>query len=401
MITSDGIVSSPSIDFIADVSTVLGAANGDCVYLCSNEHGQINPASRRKPIRHPDHRELSDSDFRGSTEDKANGIYFGVRLTTVGNRSFTDLHSAAVEYFPPRPGVDWCRITDFNGYHHLAKFNPEGSMDPFTYDSAVSMPVSIYFSESNKTGVSIDEIIPDTDATRLRDYYPCVLLSEGSGAYASAWARALSTAEDSYSPARLHNGSAYISRWYIPLKNLDSNPRGDSGSAKTIAELLATRLFTVTLFFVRGITAAAFGSDLSKWTDVGGDRLTLAQGIVCPRAAGMKLEIRPAAGPSGVEVIGVSLIGKATLVALAWVNPTPGRTYRVELSVISYRDGSTPVNASADITAPPDWESRMPSMSVPQQVADFLPGTYGFSWTTTRTDTAQRTASGSGAVTVR
>lgn len=402
MSNSNGKITKP-VDVRGDVAMVLSngiisVAASDVAALCS--HANINPASKRKPIRYPSYEDLLPADFKGTSEDNNNGIYYGVRLGTKGNVNFKDLHSETLTYYRPRPGTDWCRITDFDGYDHKAKFNPEGRMGAYTYDSAISMPVNIDYYDTNTTGISIEDLLPDSDATRLKDYYPCVLLSEGSGTIASVWARALSTKEDSYATSKLHNGSAYISQWYIPLKNTDNNGKGSSGSAKTIAELLATKYFTVTIFFVRGITAAAFGSDLSKWTDLGGTAGALQKGLVCPNAAGMKLEIKAIAGAAGVEVVSVSVFKKKTFVGLAWVNPTVGRTYRVTLRVTRQSDGTVCVNTYKDFTVASNWADTMPSMTVPDQVSDFAAGSYTFSWTTVRTDTSQQTASGSGSFTV-
>ena len=111
---SNGRISAP-VSLHGDVYPVLGVSKTgtyyDTGYICSNAHGKINPFAKYKPTRY-------DNPNGGTNWWKASdGRYgFSVAEDTWG----TTVEPDAWTYLPPRPGTDWCRLADFNGYDHYA-----------------------------------------------------------------------------------------------------------------------------------------------------------------------------------------------------------------------------------------------------------------------------------------
>ena len=110
-----GLITAP-IDVLGDVSPVLGVNSGDVGYLCSNEHGRINKWAKYKPVRFNKVGELAESEFKSSNNN------FGLVIPAASKTDdWRDLYkNSSWGYEAPRPGTDWCRITDFNGYKHDA-----------------------------------------------------------------------------------------------------------------------------------------------------------------------------------------------------------------------------------------------------------------------------------------
>lgn len=93
---------------LQEVYSVLGVNKSgtfyDVGYICGNGHGRINKWSRHKPIRVNTPTEI--------TEAQKHSASFGLSAT------FSASANAVWNYLPPRPGTDWCRLTDFVGYDH-------------------------------------------------------------------------------------------------------------------------------------------------------------------------------------------------------------------------------------------------------------------------------------------
>lgn len=103
---SNGKITAP-VSLHADVYPVLGltktGAYYDTGWVCGNSHGRINIWARNKPVRVNTPSEITDS--------QRHSVSFGLQRTPNGS-------SYTWSYLPPRPGTDWCRLTDFNGYDH-------------------------------------------------------------------------------------------------------------------------------------------------------------------------------------------------------------------------------------------------------------------------------------------
>lgn len=120
----------------------IGAVNGySLTYLCSNQHGKINPWSRYRPVclgrpLNPDSIDgnVPDKFWReGHVIDSSRPWFWGTRsrpaftIPVVSQLSdFLDaegnvLESAKWKPNFPGPGIDYCRLSDFLGYTHDAK----------------------------------------------------------------------------------------------------------------------------------------------------------------------------------------------------------------------------------------------------------------------------------------
>ena len=138
MANNNGIITEPGIGLEPDIYGTLGVGryNGlfDTGYICCNQHGKTNPCAKFKPTRAGTGPDTPADWWRG-----ADGMCgFNIpRYDTLGNLDMGFIHdlisgAAAWTYLAPRPGVDFCRFTDFNGYNHYAG-ELFGSIEAGTY----------------------------------------------------------------------------------------------------------------------------------------------------------------------------------------------------------------------------------------------------------------------------
>ena len=117
--------------------------NYDLGYLCGNSHGKINKWAWHKPIRYNTQGEITDTQRRQETQVsdlgdrvatvQVNGLEFA-KATSLGygngtgtfvcSKGFLAKLTAGTlpkpNYLAPRPGTDWSRLTDFEGYIHAS-----------------------------------------------------------------------------------------------------------------------------------------------------------------------------------------------------------------------------------------------------------------------------------------
>ena len=97
--------------------TVMGVSKTgtyyDLAYICGNSHGRINKWSRHKPVRVNQPGIITDAQFKSAN--------FGLTIPAKSTDFKTAINNATYSYNPPRPGTDWCRLADFEGYDHAAK----------------------------------------------------------------------------------------------------------------------------------------------------------------------------------------------------------------------------------------------------------------------------------------
>lgn len=109
---------------LREVYTLMGVTptNGihDLGYICGNRHLRTNPWALYKPERVNTPAEIT------LAQRKANNCgltpYLVSTLSGLADayqQHDTDMHGWI--YNAPRPGTDWCRLTDFVGYNHAAK----------------------------------------------------------------------------------------------------------------------------------------------------------------------------------------------------------------------------------------------------------------------------------------
>ena len=142
-IQSNGTVIAPI--GIQELYNHMGLApyngNYDLGYLCGNAHGKTNKWAWNKPIRYNTQGEITDTQRRQETQvsdlgDRVttvqiNGLEFA-KATSLGYIGGTTVFTCTrgflfklakgqlpkPNYLAPRPGTDWSRLTDFEGYIH-------------------------------------------------------------------------------------------------------------------------------------------------------------------------------------------------------------------------------------------------------------------------------------------
>lgn len=342
---SNGKISRP-VDVYGDVAAVLGVPSGDVAYLCSNQHNQINPASKIKPIRH-DALELLEADFRGSSADIGQGIYFGLKIAATATK-WTTLHDSTLTYYPPVPGTNWCRLTDFNGYDHNARFNPQGTIQADRIVIGNDVDVILRYSEENTTGVDIAQMTGLDLANGFKDFYPCVMVS--NAAKTLHYVRALNrvSGTNTLAPSKFYVDNGYFWDWSFPLTGSD-----------VPSILQSSGEVYVTVFFVQQINDPGV-MNLNSWTQWTSDRTSRYSAFACPNATNIKLKVEPL-NKEGIKVIGVSVVkrGNYYQCSATWgyAEPTVGATYTVTVEV-KLSDGHTTSN-SMSVTVPSNYNSAL------------------------------------------
>lgn len=193
----------------------VGKTNGryDVSYLCSNEHGKINKWAKHKPERIDSPVPINDE------QRKYNN--FGLSPTVVYT-SVNDAIEAAKNgylggwaYDAPRPGEDYARMSDFDGYIH-------NSPSPFGY---LKDPTEIVLQKTGSTEMMLPILIPNPfgefivvsdfsgGASPYKQWYPGIVMYNQRK---TIWATGTATFEESGS------GSA----WNIDLGTVTQSDIG-------------------------------------------------------------------------------------------------------------------------------------------------------------------------------
>lgn len=110
---------------LQEVYSLLGVAKTGTYYdvatICSSE--KINPDARFKPERVDTPMEVNEA------QRKSNNFGWNVPSFQMGSLPGNASNEKGMwkwEYLIPRPGTDWCRLTDFVGYNHAATSHIRG-----------------------------------------------------------------------------------------------------------------------------------------------------------------------------------------------------------------------------------------------------------------------------------
>ena len=123
---SNGKITAP-VSLHADVYPVLGLTKTGTFYdighACGNTHGQTNPWAKYKPVR-----------FSSPAGYAANANWWkgddglcGLAIPSASGAPDSILNSEW-GYNAPRPGQDWCRLADWDGYNHRCTYFLSGWM---------------------------------------------------------------------------------------------------------------------------------------------------------------------------------------------------------------------------------------------------------------------------------
>lgn len=323
---SNGRIWSPvNLEEVYNVLGVTPTGMPDVGYICSNAHGRINKWSKIKPIRYADRKDaLQESEFKGPWADNNQGIYYGLEASTEAGR-LIQLHDATWNYLAPRPGEDWCRLTDFDGYDHQAKATLNGrfwNTGPVNYNIERSLQAEIYYDYqgTNTTGVDINEMLPVNVAEDIGDYYPGILVGNYARAlYPFLLNESVDVGDYSYSPLRGTSGQWYQS-WFA---DLDGHPSLSTSGAMDGVDLKCT------VFLIRKLWQEGIFDMRQQWIDVA-STINAYNAFSVPGAIAQMLTFEYYYQYTRVNVVGVALSTGST----AWPNANAGFTLGLE-----YPDG--------------------------------------------------------------
>jgi len=293
--------------------------------------GLINKWSKHKFIRYDKPSALSELEFAGTINDRANGIFYGLKLANVGGRIET-MHEATFEYQRLRLGTDWARLTDLNGYDKNAKPNPIGTLPEIIHVDVAPAHgiIDINYDTYNTTGVNIADVIASmsTSGADLKNFYPCVLVTVGNKKYCRAlWNMAydllyLNNSDRKYlGYTTFYHNNTWARQWALITQGLPGAADGKS--------------ITATVFFQRSIGVGNGGvagdPDFREWQAVD-SLIVMNTGYACPEAVAKTIQLRNLI-TKGLNITGGSWGRSTTLnnimvgLSWEWVQPAEGATY--------------------------------------------------------------------------
>ena len=297
-------------------------------------HVNINKWSKRKPMRYDQFEPLTEQQFAGTVQDRANGIFYGLKLANVGGRIET-MHEATFEYMRVRPGTDKVRKTDWNGYDHGAKPNPIGTLPEVVFVD-IDNPraeIDINYDTYNTTGVNLSDVITSmsTSGADLKNYYPCALVTCGSRKYCRAlW-------NLNYDLIDLNNNDRK-NRGYTTFYHNNTWARGWALLLDGLSGATAGTTLTVTVFFQASIGVGNGGvagdPDFRQWQQVD-SIIVMNTGYACPEAVAKTIQLRNLI-TKGLNITGGTWSRSTTLnhinVSLSseWVEPDAEATYTLD-----------------------------------------------------------------------
>ena len=297
----------------------------DTGWVCGNSHGKINKWSKRKPIRYAQPGELTDAQFKGTAADNIQGIYYGLKVASQAGR-LGQMHDVDWVYLPPRPGTDWCRLTDFVGYDHNAKPTLSGMYtggDPCYYnvDRSFTVYIDFDYQGNNTTGVDIADILPVNVAEDVGNYYPCILIGSYARVLYNTNISSSTEVEPTYTPLR-YNG-AWQQRFFAYVSDLPGVKDGTT--------------YQCTVFLIRSVYQAGIFDFRTAWANVA-DTINAYNAFSVPGAISLQIPFEFYQQYTVLEVYAANYYGtwpdvnSGFQVLVHWPNGTPDETpatYRI------------------------------------------------------------------------
>ena len=382
-----------SSELLSQLGSLLGVGTRDDgrFYLsdmCQSK--RVNKASKIKPIRHPKEVNLTVSDFKGTTADNNRGVYYGIVFPAAAsanlNQGISAIHDATYEYEQPRgvngaEYVEYNRIRDFNGYDHNAKFNPsayfnkqsDGTLIGYYDDMGGSVGglqnITVYYLETNETGVNLLEIYGDIDLEdeTLGKTYPCILVSNEAGTI--NYFTALDYTDDSGNtaprPIKKDGKVSLPSRWSVKFtKDLVSSDSSINGRPPFSSYTTGLR---ASIFLLKSSSAAGpmilndnFGEN---WIDVADGYVATSKAIAVPDDNGVPLTLRRL-GLYSYYTATLTQFEESFTMTLNFYNPqneATGKTAKVNATLMSAESGRS-VSFSPNLITPNSL-SRLIAMS--------------------------------------
>lgn len=156
-------------------------------------NGNINKWARNKPIEYPSAAPLTDEQRKGSAEEQAKGIFYGIEIvggTNIAIKDLASIHNVDFVYHKPTTRF---RALDFDGYNHLAQPQPYASMPHEGYHNDSEddgndlngqglMGIQVGYNASDKTGVDLMDRLVGTDLNdTMTKAFPCIVLTKSDG----------------------------------------------------------------------------------------------------------------------------------------------------------------------------------------------------------------------------
>ncbi len=295
--------------------------------------GLVNKWSKHKFVRYNKPSALSEAEFAGTVQDRVQGIFYGLKMSCLGGRLGT-MHEATFEYMRLRPGTDWARLTDLNGYDKNAKPNPMGTVADTMYIDLdyPHVEINIAYDEYNTTGVSMEDVL-QTSGKHLKDYYPCALITIKNKKFVHAlWnlkydliqMDRYNTKNKGYTPIY---DSAWYQQWALPMPSAIPTIDGGSVAVTDNTDIL------LTVFFLEEIAAVSGGTtlttDFREWVGVD-DTINLNNGYACPEAVAKTVHLKRR-WTRGVDILDgtwrQSSSKLTVMLTTAWADPEEGATY--------------------------------------------------------------------------
>ena len=191
---SNGKITAP-IGLQPDIYGVQGLVKTGTFYDtaegCSNAHGTINPFAKYKPTRYSS----PNGGANWWRADDGNCGFTGFALDDGMELVQAYQNRTAWVYQPPRPGTDWCRMADWDGYNHNARpfvtleSAENGYERTYLTENEQSLYVNSYlhpdvtfrFDTSSAEGqLSIDDFSQSSLSSTLKDACVAALLYPGN-----------------------------------------------------------------------------------------------------------------------------------------------------------------------------------------------------------------------------
>lgn len=227
---------------------VNAAGRRDVGLLCTSP--KINKWAKRKPIDYPSLGPLTDEQYRGTTDQHNDNVYFGIKISanvtaSLTNETAAEIHVATFEYTarPAGGATSFFRLLDFDGYNHKASPNP-GALWP---DGTDNPSLTGDWNDEADAGGSLQGIYvgytPGSDGVDLSamlldpsvelDYvlaraYPCILVTDSSG---QSWFTALYNAQQGGYVPLLYNGEYQsYGDWRVKFRKPQYNQQVATGT---------------------------------------------------------------------------------------------------------------------------------------------------------------------------
>lgn len=145
----------------------------------------INKWSRCKPIEHPSTSPLTSEQRKGSADQQADGIFYGIKIngniSPTINASLAQVHDVTFEYVRP---TGWKRLLDFDGYNHNAQASPsyqmpdEGTWEDPSENYGGIGGIDIYYSTTGSGVNLVDRLVGVDVNSTLKRAFPAIVVTK-------------------------------------------------------------------------------------------------------------------------------------------------------------------------------------------------------------------------------